>query len=183
MKSMFSLRNFLFIIVTLTSLFLINDSTSIIRRMYPLRYEEIVMKNAEKYDLDPHLIFALIKAESSFKPEARSKRGAKGLMQIMDKTACWAVDHMEIDDFDVLDLYDPQINIAIGSWYLSWLNEQFGSNTDMMLAAYNAGNGNVMEWVSSAKELDIQSIPYKETRVFVNRVKEFHYVYEKLYEN
>lgn len=181
MKSIFGKGNMAFYIVALIAAFLINDHTTVLKRMYPQRYGDLVRLNAHRYNLDANLIFALIKAESNFNPRAGSLRGAKGLMQVMDETGFWAAKDLKIEDFTIDDLYDPGINMAIGCWYLNWLMEHFEGDRDKVLAAYNAGNNMVRDWIDNTDSWCVDSIPFKETKVFILRVKEFLNMYEKLY--
>ena len=144
---------------------------------YPYNYKEYVEKYSNEYNLDPLLVLSVIKAESKFKENSTSSKGAKGLMQIMDSTGQWISSNIEISYFLPHMLYDPEINIKMGCWYLNNLIEQFG-NVDTALAAYNAGRGRVNSWLSNkeyskdGKTLDY--IPYKETKEYVDKVNTFY---------
>ena len=82
-------------------------------------------------------------AESKFEPDAKSVHGALGVMQIMPETATWIAKQIEDDNFSINEMYNPEKNIKYGVWYLSSLNDEFYGNKVLMLAAYNAGRGNV----------------------------------------
>ena len=94
------------------------------RVWYPLRYEEIVRGHARHYDLDPALLAAVIYQESKFKASARSGSGAIGLMQLLPSTAKGIALHTGGSAFRVDDLYDPEINVRYGAWYLHHLIEK-----------------------------------------------------------
>ncbi|HEX9058633.1 MAG TPA: lytic transglycosylase domain-containing protein [Clostridia bacterium] len=178
-------RYALLFIATALSIIIILDNSG--KVMYPLRYRENVAKYSARYNIDPYLVFAIIKAESNFNPKAVSRKSAKGLMQITDKTGAWGAEKTKIEKFDTDDLYDPEININIGCWYLSNLMKEFNGNIDLVIAAYNGGSGNVNEWIrNSVNNGDgnmLPKIPFKETREFQKKVKKFYYIYRQLYEN
>lgn len=179
-------KSLFFMIVTLLFIvLLIDNSTTVIKRLYPIKYKQIVLKHAQENGIDPYLVFAVIKAESSFKPDVVSDKKAMGLMQITEKTALWGAESIGIRDFSVNDLYDPETNIRIGCWYIKQLGKEFDKDINLVLAAYNGGSGNVRKWLEdndyskTGKELEI--IPYKETDMFVKRVINYYQVYTRLY--
>src|SRR5262249_57445673 len=112
------------------------------RLWYPLNYEQIVRGHARNYDLDPALLAAVIYQESKFKANARSSSGAIGLMQLLPDTAKGIAIHTGGTAFRVDDLYDPEINVRYGAWYLRHLLDKYGDERTA-LAAYNAGQDNV----------------------------------------
>ena len=150
--------------------------------IYPFKYIEIVEKYSEEYDLAASLVFAVIHAESRFRPDAVSKKGAGGLMQIAEITADWAANELPLTDFNGADIFDPEINIKIGCWYLSKLNKQFGGVTETVLAAYNAGSGNVSSWLKDDRYSDdgrvLRFIPFGETRLYIKKVNDNVPIYE-----
>lgn len=164
----------------------INNSTSILKLNYPLKYSDYVFTYAKLNNLDPYLVFSIIKAESNFKPDAISHKSARGLMQISEKTGKWGAERLDLKDFTVEKLYDPQVNISIGCWYLDKLKKEFNGDMDLIIAAYNGGSGNVAGWLKdrnlSNSGVSLERIPFKETENFVKKVKEFHGVYQSLYE-
>lgn len=115
-----------------------------VTRMYPIQYEEQVLKYSREYGVEPDLIFAVIKTESGFDPNAVSQRGAIGLMQITPDTYRWASMRMGEDKKSVNEesLLDPEVNIRFGVYILSLHLKEF-KNTDTALCAYNAGRGTV----------------------------------------
>ncbi|NLZ54482.1 MAG: lytic transglycosylase domain-containing protein [Thermoanaerobacteraceae bacterium] len=153
------------------------------RYIYPLKYEQSIISYATEYGIDPYLVASVIRVESNFSPKVVSKRGAIGLMQIMPKTAIWAAEQMEIEDFQVENLQNPDLNIRIGTWYLSSLLNEFDNNTTLALAAYNGGRGNVANWLAQGrlKQQKEEEIPFPETRNFVMRVKKSYKWYKRLY--
>ena len=151
---------------------------------YPYNYKEYVEKYSNEYNLDPLLVLSVIKAESKFKENSTSSKGAKGLMQIMDSTGQCISSNIEISYFLPHMLYDPEINIKMGCWYLNNLIEQFG-NVDTALAAYNAGSGNVSQWLQDSEYSKdgetLYNIPFAETKKYVDKIKVNYKMYQYLY--
>jgi soluble lytic murein transglycosylase len=145
------------------------------RIWHPLRYEQIVLGHAAHYDLDPALLAAVIYQESRFQADARSSSGAIGLMQLMPETAQGIADHTGGSRFKLSDLDDPEINVRYGAWYLSHLMKKYGSEK-LALAAYNAGQRNVDNWLS-----DGSGIAFPETRAYIARVESLKKLYRRLY--
>jgi len=140
---------------------------------FPIRYLDIIKENAG--ELEPALILAVIMAESSFRPNAESHRGAQGLMQIMPATAEEISNHLGLIDFKAEDVWNPEINIKMGSFYLNRLTSLFSGNIDLALAAYNAGQGNVSRWLNDPEfSFDgetLDRIPFPETYNYLSRVR------------
>ncbi|MCR4437047.1 MAG: lytic transglycosylase domain-containing protein [Clostridiales bacterium] len=174
-----------FTAVLLVISIIINNSTTVLKVIYPIKYKEYVFKHSQKNNIDPYLVFAIIKTESNFNPKAQSRKNAKGLMQITDETGKWAANKNKLENFKTEDLYNPEINILLGCWYIHWLMQQFNNDTDLVIAAYNGGNGNVNEWLKdkkfSSSGTSLEKIPFKETDNFVKKVKKYHDVYKGLY--
>ncbi len=145
------------------------------RIRYPLRYEQIVRGHARNYDLDPALLAAVIYQESKFRADAKSSSGAIGLMQLRPDTAEGIAIRTGGTHFQVSDLYNPEINVRYGSWYLRHLLDRYGDEKDA-LAAYNAGQHNVDEWRAEGK-----GIQFPETRAYVDRVEHLKHVYARAY--
>lgn len=139
---------------------------------FPVRYLDIIRENAG--ELEPALVLAVIMAESSFRREAQSHMGAQGLMQLMPDTAQEIAGLMGLTDFRPEDVWRPEINIAMGSFYLNRLLNQFDGNLELALAAYNAGQGNVNNWLAdpeiSGDGRTLDSIPFPETYRYLQRV-------------
>ena len=155
--------------------------------MYPFPHQEIIEKYSHKYDVDVDLIASVINKESKFKNEAKSHRGALGLMQIMPETAKWIAKETGEKDFSLEKLNDPETNIRFGVWYLSTLQKEFWYNEVLTLAAYNAGRGNVHEWMEEYgwdyNFKAIKEIPYDETRHYVTDVIKGKAKYKLLYKD
>ena len=145
------------------------------RLRHPLEYEHIVRGHAENYDVDAALIAAVIFRESKFDPEARSSSGALGLMQLLPDTARGIALNTGGSRFRVADLYDPEINVRYGTFYLRRLLQKYGDER-MALAAYNAGQTNVDEWLASGG-----GIRFEETRHYVDEVLEAREIYARIY--
>jgi soluble lytic murein transglycosylase len=141
------------------------------RLRYPLHYSALVRERAKAEGIDPALLAAVIYQESKFHPAARSKSGAIGLMQLTPSTAEGIALRTGGTAFEVSDLTDPALNIRYGTWYLHDLFAKYRS-LRLVLAAYNAGQGNVDRW--RAAGLGIQ---YPETRAYVARVEHLRRVY------
>ena len=153
--------------------------------IYPYDYRSYIETSAESRHADPFLVAAVIKHESKFEPRARSDGGALGLMQLMPATAEWIARQLG-EPFTEEYLYDPALNIRYGVWYLAELEREFGGNDILALAAYNAGRGNVRDWMERfhwTQQFDeIEAIPYPETRFYVRRVLEDREQYKRLYD-
>lgn len=134
-------------------------------KVYKLEYTEYVKKYANEYNVDEYLIYAIIKAESNFEPNAESHRGAKGLMQLMYSTAEDISKRIGIE-LNEDNILEPDININLGTKYISMLIQKY-NNINLALAAYNAGSGNVDGWIEKgtlkSDGSDIENVPFTET--------------------
>lgn len=155
------------------------------RYLYPYNYRNTINFYADRYDVDRNLVVGVILAESKFDPKACSPYEARGLMQLMPETATWIAGQIEDDNFSIDKLYDPKVNIKYGTWYLSELKSEFGDNEILVLAAYNAGRGNVHNWMKKYNWNDdfsnYDEIPFPETREYVKRVLVNKQEYKRLY--
>ena len=145
----------------------------ILKQIYPKKYSEYV----EKY--------SVIKAESNFKETAVSSSGAKGLMQLMNATAEEIANNIDTPLLEDTSLLEAEKNIMIGVKYYSDLYQKYNGNMLLALAAYNAGIGNVNEWIEESiiKEdgSDIENIPFKETNMYVRKIINNYVMYQKIY--
>lgn len=152
-----------------------------LRAYYPFPYRESVERYALEYQIDPLLIASIMRVESSFNPHAVSPKGARGLMQLMPETAQWVASQMDMEEFDVDMLFDPEVNVAMGAWYLADLRRLFDGHTVLALAAYNGGRGNVRRWLSeqawSGEVESLDDIPFPETRAYVDKVLSTYTMY------
>ncbi len=153
--------------------------------LYPYDYQDTINFYADRYEVDRNLVASVILAESKFRQDATSVHGARGLMQIMPETGSWIATQIEDDSFSVDKLYNVNMNIKYGTWYLSELQTEFEGNEVLALAAYNAGRGNVYEWMEKyhwdINFKDYTKIPFPETREYVKCVLENKKHYNKLY--
>ncbi|MEK3909914.1 lytic transglycosylase domain-containing protein [Paenibacillus sp. FSL H7-0331] len=178
-KRVFALLFFTFVC------FLFLTSSSVSKMLYPIRYQTEIQKNAAAYQLDPFLIAAIIRVESNYQTHIESKKGAYGLMQLMPDTSDWIVDTARFSPSYKNDLHNPAVSIQMGSWYLNWLHKQFKGNAVLAIAGYNAGQGNVSHWLNDEQWdgtlENVSSIPYGETRHYIQRVLYYYNKYHKLY--
>lgn len=160
-------------------LLLLAAAYSLVRIRYPVRYMDIIKQHAGK--LDPVLVCAVIHTESKFKPDAVSPKEAAGLMQITGATAEWMAKEMRLDGYDESRLMEPEINIAIGCYFLNWLMDYYDGYLETALCAYNAGIGNVNRWLQDERYSNdgktLQEIPFKETRQYVQRIADSRQIY------
>ena len=152
--------------------------------MLPVRYTAIVRTAATRNHLDPALVAAVIRVESSYRRTAVSPRGAVGLMQLMPSTATWI--RSERGDKDPpSDLTDPRQNIDLGAWYLRYLLARYNDNLVLALAAYNSGPSITDGWIAQGRmhwdAANGADIPYPETRNFVARVLWYQRLYRIVY--
>lgn len=152
--------------------------------LYPMEYSDVVIAEAEANGYPPSLIYAIIHTESKFDPNAVSSADAKGLMQITDDTFHWAQRRAGVEKTDSDDLFIPEVNIKYGCYILTLLSEQF-SDRETVLAAYNAGQGHVSQWLKDPDYSDdgvtLHTIPYAETANYVSRVLKTQQRYQRLY--
>lgn len=156
-------------------------SSLAMKLLYPIRYEEFVEKYSAEYDVDPNLIYAIIRTESSFDPDAVSSANAEGLTQITPETFEWLRTKLGEED-GKLSLFDPETSIKYGTFFISYLLDEFGE-TDTALAAYHAGRGKINEWLGnpeiSPDGKTLADIPIPETAHYVKKVNKAYSVYSK----
>jgi soluble lytic murein transglycosylase len=148
----------------------------------PLRHEDVIRQQASDKGLDPSLIAAVIYVESRFRDQT-STAGAKGLMQLLPSTADYIAHLSGGTAFEQGDLATPQINIAYGSFYLQYLLRKYRGSEVLALAAYNAGEGKVDEWLASGDHFTVDGIPFPETREYVGQVLDARKDYRTQYEH
>jgi soluble lytic murein transglycosylase len=145
------------------------------RLWYPLRYSDIVRGHARNYDLSPALLAAVIEEESKFRADAKSSAGAIGLMQLQPATAKGIAIRTGGTRFVLSDLYNPEINVRYGAWYLHHLLLKYG-NERLALAAYNAGQENVDRWRAQG-----EGVQFPETRAYIDKVERLKGIYRRAY--
>ncbi len=168
----------MFFILIITLFAIINKL--MIKILYQKKYEEYVSKYSKEYQIDEELIYALIKVESHFKPNAISTSNAKGLMQLMYSTAKEVANKIGIEITEE-NILTPEINIQIGTKYISDLLDKY-NNIELALAAYNAGSGNVDKWIKNgiikSDGSDAENIPFKETNTYVRKIIRDYKIYK-----
>lgn len=152
--------------------------------LYPIGWREELTAAAEQSGLDPHLVAALVREESSYHPQALSPAGARGLMQLMPSTARPMAElrGLAFRDGEVLD--EPGVNLELGTSFLAALVREFG-DPRLAVAAYNAGPARVRQWWRARQwsdvEVFVERIPFDETRLFVKRVMHSWEEYRRIY--
>lgn len=154
------------------------------RQLYPRRYAQWVERYAAENGLPEALVYAVIRTESGFDPQAVSGVGARGLMQITEETFEWARYRMGEEGTVYDDLFDPETNIRYGCYILSLLLAEF-ETVDNALCAYHAGWGRVKGWLQggeySADGHTLHTIPVDETRWYLTKVNRAIEMYQRLY--
>lgn len=155
-------------------------SNLVMKQLYPLKYEEYVQQYAKLQGLEPELVYAVMKCESGFDPNAVSSVDAKGLMQLTDDTFDWLQTKTK-EKLDHNALFDPETNIRYGTMLLRLHLDEF-QDLSLALAAYHAGRGRVNQWIDEAENTGSDDIiRYKDTKGYVSKVAEAKKVYETLY--
>lgn len=151
--------------------------------VFPRGYQSIVEAEAQNFGVEESLVYAVIKAESNFNPEAKSAVGALGLMQMMPDTFTWMQTYVG-DVHETEALFEPEVSIRFGCALLRLLLNEYGDLT-VALSAYNAGMGNVTSWLSDEAYSDdgvtLREIPFPETRIYVQKVLRYKENYERIY--
>lgn len=155
------------------------------RESYPIRYSAEITAAADEFALDPAYLYAIVLAESSFRPDACSDVGALGLMQIMPKTGKWIAKKLDMGDTFTADmLTDPSVNVRFGGWYLRFLLNRYDGDLRCATAAYHAGQGTVDRWLKdTAYSPDGQTlavIAYDSTDNYVSKVMKYYAKYQSL---
>ncbi|WP_346888251.1 lytic transglycosylase domain-containing protein [Clostridium sp. UBA1056] len=184
-KSNKGTRNIMLIVVITIIIIIIVNFKVILKSFFPLEYEKSIIEYSHMYNVDPNLVAAVINTESKFLEDASSSKGAIGLMQIMPDTGKWIAETLQLQDFNEAMIKNPELNIRMGTWYLSKLSEDFKGDYTLTLAAYNGGPGNVTKWLENEKYSsdgeNLHKIPFKETKNYVQRVRFNHRMYRYLY--
>jgi soluble lytic murein transglycosylase len=153
--------------------------------LYPFPYLEAIVRWSRQRQLNPMLVTALIRQESRFMPSIRSAVGATGLMQVMPETGDWIASKLDPADRE-FDLDNPEDNIKFGTWYLDYTHREYNNNSMLAIASYNAGPGNVADWLDrfglSDPDEFVEKIPFPETRGYVKSVFGNYWNYLRLYD-
>jgi len=173
------------IIIAGLLLLLFFNAGNIGRFIFPLPFRQVIFREAAMAGVDGTLVAAIIKTESNFDPGAVSVKGARGLMQVMPETGRWAAGKKGLPGYTPDLLFNPEYNLKIGVWYVSELYREYNGDVVLMLAAYNAGRGNVNKWLEqnswTGDRNNIDQIPYPETRQFIRKVLFYQQTYRYLY--
>ncbi len=152
---------------------------------FPIDYKDYINEYSIVQELDPFLVSAVINVESKYDKMAISNKNARGLMQIGEQTGLWAAEKLGIKDYNKEMLFDPEVNIRIGTWYIKNLMQEFDNDLPLVLAAYNAGSGNVSKWLQNLEYSfdgsSLYKIPFKETEEYLRKVDLNYRVYKILY--
>ena len=155
------------------------------RILYPLYYTDLLQKHTTKYEIDPLFVAAMIREESRFNADIVSYAGAIGLMQIMPANGPEFSRRLKISRFNTKMLYDPDINIQMGTWYMKSLMDQFDNNHALVAGAYNGGPGRMRRWIKAKQipDLDefIEDIGIDQTRRHIKKVIDSYIIYQQLY--
>ncbi len=170
------------IVLVCVIIFFITADKGLGRALRPTEYDAYVQQYSQEYNLDENLVYAVIKTESNFNPNAGSHAGALGLMQIMPETFEWLQNYTDgYVQYGTEYLYDPEINIKYGCIFLRFLLDRYDVEATAV-AAYNAGFGAVDQWLSDSEYSTdgetLDYIPYPETSAYVEKVENAKYYYE-----
>lgn len=150
----------------------------ILKFLFPRPHMAVIDKYCSVYGVDENLVSAIIKAESNFREDAVSHAEAKGIMQITDDTFNFCKENIRLESENI---FDVDANIHAGVWYLSFLSEKYDENTENILAAYNAGMGNVDNWLKdprySSDGKTLKKVPFSETAHYVEKIKRYKIIY------
>jgi len=155
--------------------------------LFPRPYWSDLRKFSEKNGLDPYLVASLIRQESEFNPVAVSRANAVGLMQLLPKTGKVVARAEGVKHYNASQLYTPTMNLQLGTRYFRGMVDKFGGSFEHALAAYNAGSDRVEDWMGQGPYRDspefVESIPFTETREYVQAIVRNANVYRQLYGN
>lgn len=150
---------------------------------FPMPYQNLVMKNVKQHNLDPSVIYGVIRRESLFDPLAKSRVGALGLMQLMPATARTVAKSLGLKRLRQSDILNVDNNIKLGTQYFKSVLNRFDENVSLAAAAYNAGPGNVKKWLPKKEVLPadqwVETVPFKETRHYIQAVLAYATIFDK----
>lgn len=171
-----------FLVLCIAVLALIFFHQPCLRLIYVRNYSDIISAYCAEYEVQEELIYAVIWCESRFRKDAESSAGACGLMQLRKTTFEEMLMRLDLPKYG--DIFSPELNIRCGIYYLYYLYGLYG-DWSVALAAYNAGMGNVNEWLSDTRYSDdgatLKAIPFDETEAYVQKVLDTKEMYRKLY--
>ena len=156
------------------------------RALHPKEYSEYVEYYADKYRIDPLLLYSFICTESGFDPEAQSSVDARGLMQITDETFQWIKSKIApTEALTFEDLYDPEVNVRFGSYYLAVILDRYDQDISTAAAAYHSGWGTVDKLLEQEKYTEdgrtLIVFPYEQMDLYVKKIHRNYDIYQRLY--
>jgi soluble lytic murein transglycosylase len=154
------------------------------KHVYPAGWGDLVAEEAARYGVDPLLVLAMMRQESSFDPRAQSGAQAMGLTQVIPSTARSIASRLGRDDFALGDLFKPAVSVEFGTWFLSQLMVDYRGRLFPALTAYNAGGGNVARWLQrfgDDPDVLVEQIPFVETQTYLRIVYDNYWHYQALY--
>ncbi|MDJ0599186.1 MAG: transglycosylase SLT domain-containing protein [Crocosphaera sp.] len=150
--------------------------------LFPFPFYNTIIEWSGRRQLNPLLVTSLMRQESRFEPEIKSPVGATGLMQVMPATGEWVANKIDLQDYS---LTDPDDSINLGTWYLNYTHSKYSNNSLLAIASYNAGPGNVSQWVRKYRVSDpdvfVEKIPFRETKGYVESVFGNYWNYLRIY--
>ena len=156
--------------------------------VHPQKYAETVTKYSQEFNVPEDVIYATIKVESNFDPNAISRAGARGLMQMMPTTFDWLTGDEHLgENLPQIMLFDPEVSIRYGTYYLKYLYTKFDHNWETVAAAYNGGEGNVTKWLADSRYSDgsgnLTDFPdeFGETENYVKKIAKERKAYQRIY--
>jgi soluble lytic murein transglycosylase len=153
--------------------------------LFPKPYWNDLKRFSTANGLDPYLVASLIRQESEFNPVAVSRANAVGLMQLLPRTGKQVAKDVKLKRYNASQLYTPAVNLELGTHYFKGMVDRFGGSFEYALAAYNAGSDRVDDWLGQGKYRDpqefVESIPFTETREYVQAIMRNASVYKQLY--
>ncbi len=175
-------------LLALGSLYVVFTHETIEQWEYPQKYSEYVEYYADKYGIDEKMLYAVIRTESNFDPEAESSVGARGLMQITEVTFDWIKSNIAPDeDLTFEDLFDPETNIRFGTYFFSYCLKRYDNDLATAAAAYHSGWGTVDELLENSEYTDngttLTEFPYKQMSRYVDKVTSAYSRYCEIYDS
>lgn len=156
------------------------------RSAYPRAFGPLVVRLAHRYDLEPNLLWAIMRTESAYRPDAISRVNAGGLMQLMPVTARRLAGELGLEGFKPANVFEPETNLLLAGKYLQAVRRKFRGQLTLVAAAYNGGPHNVARWLTMRgdacqKDEFIEEIPYRESRRYAKKIIRLLSLYERIY--
>ena len=164
------------------------DAHQALLNAHPLSYRPYIEQYAAEYNLQPAYVSSIILNESSYRTNAESNVGARGLMQLMPDTAEWIAHKLKLDaTYNVDQLWEAETNIRFGCWYLNYLSNMFYGDAVTVSSAYHAGQGEITGWLQNSayapngRTLSLNDMPEGPTKIYAGRVTRDYGIYDALY--